>query len=77
MGEIQNLVRFYPLSSFPSTAFCVFGCIFHLVDVVPDTECGAHNQNISLRKFLRTTGERFKCTYLAIGFRIYTGVQST
>ena len=61
----HHLVRFYPLSSFPSTAFCVFGCIFHLVDVVPDTGFGAHNQKISLRKFLGITGKRLNIMHIS------------
>ena len=64
-GQIQDLVVFYqsyshhlercyPLSSFSSTAFCVFECIFHLV-VSLDPEFGVHDQKVSIQEFPRIT----------------------
>ena len=64
-GQIQDLVVFYqsyshhlercyPLSSFSSTAFCVFECIFHLV-VSLDPEFGVHDQKVSIQEFARIT----------------------
>ena len=59
-GQIQDLVVFYqsyshhfercyPLSSFSSTAFCLFECIFHL-GVLLNTEFGVHEQKVSIQE---------------------------
>ena len=46
LGEMISLMK----SSFPSIAFCVFGCIFHLRGVL-DTKFEARDRKMSLQKF--------------------------
>ena len=91
-GQIQNLVAFYqsyshhlercyPLSSFSSTAFCVFECIFHLV-VSLDPEFGVHDQKVSIQEFPRitqkgqnrVTGKRRVGVKARLGLRLALGL---
>ena len=49
LPHFHHLVSCYPFSSFASTAFIVFGGLFHWC-VVPDTEFGAYNRTMCLQK---------------------------
>ena len=50
LGELISLME----SSFPSTVFCIFGCIFHF-DVVLDSEIWGLWSNETFRNFKRMT----------------------
>ena len=75
LGEMISIMK----SSFPSTVFCVFGRIFHLVVMLNTQIWGSWSKNEPLlQKIPRMTiKKRIKCVYLAILFQIYTGVLST
>ena len=65
MGILRAFLCFISLmeSSFPSTVFCVFGCIFH-EGVVLDTEIwGSWWKNT--QKFPKDDQERIKCVYIS------------
>ena len=75
LGEMISLMK-YPLYSFPSTVFCVFGFNFRL-SVVLDTEIwGSYSKN-EPSEISNDDPKRIKCVYLAILFQMYTGVLGT
>ena len=75
LGEMISIMK----SSFPSTVFCVFGCIFHLGVMLNTQIWGSWSKNEPLiQKIPRMTiKKRIKCVYLPILFQIYNGVLST